>query len=187
MASTIPPASHLGAASTHICQLAFGSGEIKPPVRRPLDHRVQTRLSGLVKRCVPVGIGPDAGRWLQVTSARRSCSLGAESMYRASHRRSTQHVVFAVLRRCGSSSGSAPRASHASKRHHAAEATAAGLLTLRMLLAVIVSGASGYETAAIYGEAGAGSCADTPPRNAFTIITTTAMRVSVRTLYPFRL
>jgi hypothetical protein len=48
MASTIPPASHLGAASTHTCQLAFGSGEIKPPVRRPLDHREQTRLSGLV-------------------------------------------------------------------------------------------------------------------------------------------
>jgi hypothetical protein len=94
MASTIPPASHLGAASTHTCQLAFGSGEIKPPVRRPLDHREQTRLSGLVKPCVPVGIGPDAGRWLQVTSASRSCSLGAESMYRASHRRSTQHVVF---------------------------------------------------------------------------------------------
>jgi hypothetical protein len=46
MASTIPPASHLGAASTHTCQLAFGSGEIKPPVRRPLDHREQNRLSG---------------------------------------------------------------------------------------------------------------------------------------------
>jgi hypothetical protein len=94
---------------------------------------------------------------------------------------------FAVLRRCGSSSGFAPRASHASKRHHAAEATAAGLLTRRIRFAVIVSGESGYETAAIYGEAGAGSCADTPPPNAFTIITTTAMLVSVRRLYPFRL
>jgi len=114
-------------------------------------------------------------------------ALSVPSPYRVSHRRSTQRVVFAVLRRCGSSSGFGPRASRASKRHHAAEATAAGLLTLRIRFAVIVSGESGYETAAIYGEAGAGSRADTPPRNAFTIITTTAMLVSVRRLYPFRL
>ena len=59
------------------------------------------------------------------------------------------------------------------------KATAAGLLTLRIRLAVIVSGESGYDTTAICI---AGSCADTPPPNALAIITTTAMLVSFRTL-----
>jgi hypothetical protein len=62
------------------------------------------------------------------------------------------------------------------------KATAAGLLTLRIRLAVIVSGESGYDTAAICGRAGAPFCADMPPSNALTIITTTAMLVSFRTL-----